>query len=820
MLPLRGRAGAGEQSEFKMYTYAIPERLQGELRPGHLIRIPFGHSRAQGIVMRLLQETAVHELRQVERLSLPDPVLWPWQLDLAHWLADFCAAQLSDCLALFVPPGLVTRTGRSVRPLYAWRIEQRAPASEFLERLAVLGRNTQQKRVWEHLRTGAGEFFEPREILRSAGLPATSRALYELRKKGLLVLRDGQVGTTQNAEDALSRTLELGGTAKYLPLLQALADRGGTAWKADLDEQTRTSLADWRWLADRGLVGLERRQRLRLPGASLDGPPSHVLPLNAEQAAAVGAMRDRLEGGQAAEDDGVLLQGVTGSGKTEVYLQALDTCLARGLQAFVLVPEIALTPQTVQRFAGRFPGRVSIVHSRLGTGERFDIFRQARAGAVDVIVGPRSALFAPLERPGLIVLDEEHDDSFKQNTEDWGGRGVSYDARLVAAEIGRRTGALLVLGSATPSLASLSRAWQGRLRHMKLAHRVGPQGTLPLPSTEVVDMRQELMAGNLSVFSRSLQRQLERVLANGEQAILLMNRRGRRTFVLCRSCGHVLHCPSCSTCLTYHGDTRQLECHTCDYVSPPPRSCPECGDHRIRYFGAGTELVTSELSRQFPSARVLRWDSDTARRKDSAQRLMDIVRSQQADIVVGTQMIAKGLDLPLVTLVGVVAADIGLFLPDFRAPERTCQLLVQVAGRAGRSDRGGRVIFQTYQPEHYAIQAAARNDYEQFCRRELHFRSQLGYPPHRRMARLVCWDADADAARQTARALRRRINKELRAMPDAGLEAIGPAPPYYERVRGHWRQQILILGPDPGRLLRLLDLQSPWRVDVDPVSTL
>lgn len=533
-----------------------------------------------------------------------------------------------------------------------------------------------------------------------------------------------------------------------------------------------------------------------------------------------------MEGNVGPPGQTALLQGVTGSGKTEVYLQALEFCLAQGQQAIVLVPEIALTPQTVKRFASRFPGRVSFVHSGLSTGERYDIFRQAHAGEVDVMVGPRSALFAPLARLGLIVLDEEHDDAFKQNAEEWGGSTVFYDARRVAAELSRRSGALLILGSATPSLGTLASAAEGKMARAILPVRMGQTaegfGKLPLPAIESVDMRQELMAGNYSVFSRALQTQLTQVLASREQAILLMNRRGTRTFILCRTCGHVLHCQDCSTCLTYHGDSRRMECHSCGKASVPPRTCPECQDSRIRYFGAGTELVTEELNKLFPDARILRWDADTARRKGSHIDFMDVVSRGEADVIVGTQMIAKGLDLPLVTLVGVVAADIGLFMPDFRAPERTCQLLIQVAGRAGRSDLGGRVIIQTYQPEHYAIQAAALNDYEKFSTRELTFRKEMGYPPYRRMARLVFWDTDEGKARKAAKSLKRSIIRHLRLLDSSSqpLEVIGPAPPFYERLRTYWRQQILILGHDPAPFLRTLDIPSGWRVDLDPVSTL
>ena len=828
LIPLRGTQGVDSRQDFKLYTYGVPFRLQGQLRLGQLVGVPFGRRRAHGVVMGALQETDVQGLREIDRLIWPEPLLWPLQLALARWMARHYVASFSSCLTLFVPPGVITRRGGPgvARPLHAWHVRLQVAPADFVTSLGRLGRATQQKRVWDCLLAHPGRRFSRRELLQACGLPTSSGALRTLQRKGWVKADADGFCLGLAVPEAQRKTMELGGVTKFLPLLQLVARQDGEAWKSELDALRKTHLKDWRWLADHGLIALQERRRIRNPSQAQSFLPSRALQLTPAQGRALSLMQRHLAANDMPPGRTVLLQGITGSGKTEVYLQALEFCLAQGQQAIVLVPEIALTPQTVQRFASRFPGRVSFVHSGLSTGERFDIHWQAHAGAIDVLVGPRSALFAPMARLGLIILDEEHDDAFKQNAEEWGGNVVFYDARRVAAEMSRRGGALLVLGSATPSLGTLAKALEGNIARVILPERMGQTaegfGPLPLPPIELVDMRQELMAGHYSVFSRVLQTQLEEVLTHGEQAILLMNRRGSHTFVLCRSCGHVLHCQDCSTCLTYHSDTKRMECHACGQSTAPPRTCPECQDKRIRYFGAGTELVTEELSRLFPAARVLRWDADTARGKDSHIRFMESVSARRVDVIVGTQMIAKGLDLPLVTLVGVVAADTGLFLPDFRAPERTCQLLIQVAGRAGRSDRGGRVVLQTYQPEHYAVQAAAQNDYERFCRRELTFRQAMGYPPYRRLARLVYWDKDAQRARKAAVALKRSINREIRRRDacDATLEVIGPAPPFYERLRTFWRQQILILGPDPACLLRNLDIPPGWRVDLDPVSTL
>ena len=828
LIPLRGKQVLGTNQRFKFFTYSVPPLLRGQLRPGHLVAVPFGQRRAQGVVMGTLHETKVKGLRDVDRLIHSAPVLWPLQLELARWMASYYVAPFSSCLTLFAPAGVITRSGGKgiARPLYEWRICLQIEPAEIAICLSKKGRDTHQKKVWDYLLANPHLCVGRNELLQACNLPAASGAIRALQQKGWLKVEGAEIKLGLELHEARLKSLALGGTSRYLYSLQMLAKQGGEAWKSELDALCKTPLKDWRWLADHGLIKLQEMQRLRNPIQSQAFPPSNALQLSRAQKLALDVMRERLYRKDGAPGQTVLLQGITGSGKTEVYLQALEICLAQGRQAIVLVPEISLTPQTVKRFAGRFPGRVSFVHSGLSTGERFDIYRLAHAGAIDVLVGPRSALFAPMARIGLIVLDEEHDDAFKQSAEEWGANSVFYDARRVAAEMSRRSGALLILGSATPSLGTLANVFRGKITRTILPERIGQTvkgfGALPLPPIELVDMRQELMAGNSSVFSRSLQEQLALVLSQGEQAILLMNRRGSRTFVLCRNCGHVLRCADCSICLTYHQDSQQLECHSCGQKDSPPRTCPDCQDKRIRYFGAGTELVTDELAKLLPAARILRWDADTARGKDNHIRFMKLVSSGQVDVIVGTQMIAKGLDLPLVTLVGVIAADTGLFMPDFRAPERTCQLLIQVAGRAGRSARGGRVLFQTYQPEHYAIQAAVQNDYERFCRRELQFREEMGYPPHRRMARLVYWDKDANKARKAGQSLKRAIRRELHRMgPQASqLEVLGPTAPFYERLRTYWRQQILILGHDPTRLLHKLEIPSGWRVDLDPVSTL
>jgi primosomal protein N' (replication factor Y) len=509
----------------------------------------------------------------------------------------------------------------------------------------------------------------------------------------------------------------------------------------------------------------------------------------------------------------------------------------RGRTAIVLVPEIALTPQTVQRFLARFGGRVGVLHSQLTPGQRYDTWRRARAGLLDIIIGPRSALFAPLPAVGLVVLDEVHDESYKEQEQ-----SPRYDARRTAMAYARMLGAVCLMGSATPDVTMTYLATRGEIRRLTLPQRIighrqrlsqqasrlgvasryqpaaGEAETIDLPPVRVIDMRLELKAGNRSLFSRAMHQALGETLAAGHQAILFLNRRGTSTYVFCRDCGYVVRCSRCDTPLTYHSAQEKLVCHHCNSHRLPVARCPVCGGQRVKHFGAGTQRIEAEVARQFPSARTLRWDWDVTRSPGSHDIILAHFAAHRADVLVGTQMIAKGLDLPLVTLVGVVSADTGLNLPDFRAAERTFQVLTQVAGRAGRGLLGGRVILQTYQPDHYAIRAASGHDYQAFYDQEIAFRRELGYPPFHRLARLLYRHTSEDRARRAAEDLARSLRSHILGtgqQPDL----IGPAPCFFRRVRGEYRWQIVVRCADPPSLLPT-GLPEGWIVDIDPVSLL
>ncbi|MDD4169067.1 MAG: primosomal protein N' [Desulfotomaculaceae bacterium] len=477
-----------------------------------------------------------------------------------------------------------------------------------------------------------------------------------------------------------------------------------------------------------------------------------------------------------------LLHGVTGSGKTEVYMRAITVALEAGRQAVTLVPEISLTPQMIELFRERFGGQVAVLHSALPVRQRFDEWQRIKEGRAPVVLGTRSAIFAPLTRPGLFVIDEEHESSYKQDDH------LRYHAREIALKRAQLAGATVLLGSATPSLESRIRTSPGGpYQLLKLNSRVVGR---PLPPVKVVDMRREVKEGNCGIFSRELIDSINWCLASREQVLLFLNRRGFSTFVICRECGLVLKCSRCDISLTYHRDGR-LRCHYCNYHVKTPQLCPDCGGHNIRYFGAGTQKVEAEAGNLFPGARILRMDSDSTARKGAHAQIINAFQDRQADILIGTQMIAKGLDFPGVTLVGVINADTTLHMPDFRAAERTFQLLTQVAGRAGRGSLPGKVLIQTFNPEHYSITAAAAHDCNRFYLNELPVRRSLGYPPFSHLARLLFTHEHEEEVKKGA-VQAKELLKEILSVDDRKISLLGPAAAPLNKIKDRFRWQLVI----------------------------
>ncbi len=683
------------------------------------------------------------------------------------------------------------------------------------------GRTSRRANLLERL---AGEGTLPvRDALKVVG---DRRGIDRLVTAGYLRLDREQevVGLRVAAERAVREARTLRQTRAERTAAAALAELAARDEPLPLPAlRSRTGIAaeGLQALAGEGLIALEERPVERDPLADhyyAQREPPELLPSQEDVYKEIEAALENGSGERA-----FLLHGVTGSGKTEVYLRALARAVALGRRGIVLVPEIALTPQTVRRFAERFPGQVAVLHSGLSQGELFDQWWGIREGRYAVVIGSRSALFAPQPDLGLIIIDEEHEWTYKQHDQ-----SPRYHAREAAEMLAQLSGAVLLAGSATPDLVTYHRARAGRWRLLTLRERVRPvvgeDGSVTLstseglPMVQVVDLREELKRGNRSIFSRALRQGVESALAAGEQVILFLNRRGAASFAQCRDCGYVPQCSSCAVALTYHRQFDALLCHQCNRRRRLPEVCPECGGSRIRLLGTGVEKVEEEAARAFFGVRLLRWDRDVTRGRGAHERILSRFLAGEADILIGTQMLAKGLDLPQVTLVGVISADVSLHLPDYRAGERTFQLMTQVAGRAGRGTAPGRVIIQTYTPDHYAISAAARHDYEGFYAEEISSRRQCGYPPFSRLVRLMFAHTGAAYAREEAERLVRILYQErdARGIPD--LDILGPTPAYVARVRGRYRWQIVLRGREPAELLRDMRLPQNWIVDVDPVT--
>lgn len=801
--------------------FGAHSQVMVEYTPGAPITTQDATPAQQALLLHLRQHGAVSlsDLRKLDRRLVADNVLGV--------LIKEGLVRLQDRTQGKTRP--VAKTIRHVRLTIA--------PEEIEQALAEMGRRSKQAEILHWLTSQPGQSAPITEVRTALG--CSLQPIKKLLERGWIRQEGEKISWNMAPEAVTGHILILRGSDRYLPLLQTLARLGPRPIPvSELYQQIPSNLQTLKRLAEAGLIELSEVEVWRDPLEGHVVEPDTPPQLTDDQQRAWTQIQQGIESWleTSSPPEGelspvYLLHGVTGSGKTELYLRTLERVLASGRQGIVLVPEISLTPQTVRRFMARFPGRVAIMHSKLSDGERYDTWQRARQGEFDVIVGSRSALFTPFPHLGLIVVDEEHDTAYKQI------RTPRYHAREAAIELARLSGAITLLGSATPSLESMFAARRGRYTLLELPRRVRGHGPvvwlqkddgvelqraemLELPPVEVVDMREELRAGNRSMFSRSLHQALQQVLDRNEQAILFLNRRGSATFVLCRDCGYVLHCPRCAVPLTYHGYGDVLICHHCNYRQSVPKTCPKCHSRRFKEFGAGTQRLLEALKAEFPAARPLRWDRDTTGGKTSHEEILQDFIDHKADVLVGTQMIAKGLDLPLVTLVGVLSADVGLFLPDFRATERVFQVLTQVAGRAGRSALGGKVIFQTYQPRNYAIVAASHHDYAAFYRQEMHFRQENGYPPFRRLTRLLYLDSNSDRCQTETKRVAALLEQRARLLQEEGFSMIGPAPAFFSKERGKFRWHLLFRSQHPARLLAGIPLTANWRIDVDPVDIL
>ncbi len=758
-------------------TYRVPEEWRGLAVPGKRALVPLGRRPVTGYLVGTRDRSPVSDTKDLREILDAEPLLDAHLLELTRWVADYYLCPWGEVIRTALPPGIDSLTRQLVRVTSAGAA-------------AMDGGSL--------LRPGEREILAFLRVRGEAALPMLTRrwgraraVVHALARRGLVELA-GEVRPPRIrpltvphcflAPDVDPESAPLPPRAsKQRAILRTLAAAGSALPRAEAAAGSPAALAA---LIRQGLVHVRDVEVTRDPFAFPEGREPTDLPreLTAGQAEAVALAQAALAEHRFLP---VLLHGVTGSGKTEVYLQAIQAALAQGRQALVLVPEIALTPLTVRRFLARFGGRVAVLHSGLRGGERYDAWRRIRRGQADIVVGARSAVFAPLPALGIVVVDEEHDPSYKQE------EVPRYHGRDVAIMRAKLLGAPVILGSATPSLESFQRAQGGRYRLARLPQRIEAR---PLPQVEIVDLRR--VEGGDRLLSPALCAALAECLARGEQSLLFLNRRGFSTLLLCQECGSVLGCPRCSVSLTHHATRGRLRCHTCDFERRPPERCPQCQGSRLRYLGFGTQQLEVAVRERFPRARVARMDRDTAGTWQAATRILEDLERGATDILVGTQMIGKGHDVPNVTLVGVVSADMALHLPDFRAGERTFALLTQVVGRAGRGDRPGLALVQTFNPDHYILRAVQTQDYAALWEAESRLRRDQDLPPFTRAVLAVLSSPQADAAEAAAKEFARL----LRARGIGAGHLNGPAPAPLYRVRGRYRWHLLVRGPDAGRL--------------------
>jgi primosomal protein N' (replication factor Y) len=802
-----------------IFDYAVPKSLAGKIGVGHLVIVPFGKQTAQGVVFRFIDQPSVPAVKEIQELVDEEPVLTQPQIALAEEMALSTLSPLAAVVGLFLPVGLSQQVD-TVYEIREQRKENRGVASSKnispqTQRLTIEDRILSLLKMRGPLRGrqidthfSRVEWRRTAQFLVRKGVLSSRSVLPPPRVRSKFI-RVAQLAVPP--EEAESEMLNLGTKqtlARRQSALRFLIQQPEAINLSWVYAQSGCNLADLQELEERGLIRLFESEIFRDPLQRIDSRAienSKKLELTTQQQSAWKEIKNAILSSDIRRP--FLLQGVTGSGKTEIYLRATEEVVKRGKQAIILVPEIALTPQLVRRFVSRFPGQVGIVHSKLSEGERYDTWRRARSSKLKVIIGARSALFAPLPNIGLIVADECHDSSFYQ------AEPPFYHAVDAAQAYARLCGAVCVLGSATPTIEQRYQADTKQIQLLDLPKRIVQA---EMPPVHVVDMRDELKAGSRGIFSRLLLKELESTLKRGEQAILFLNRRGTATYIFCRDCGYVLKCPNCETPLTLHIENKErLLCHHCGYERGRPKTCPQCGSKQIREYGLGSEKVEEEINTLFPKARTLRWDWDTTRNKDAHEMILTHFANHQADVLIGTQMLAKGLDLPLVTLVGIVLADVGLNLPDPFAGERVFQVLTQVAGRAGRSERGGKVVLQSFDPAQPVIQFAAQHDVNGFYQYELEQRKRLGYPPFTRLVRLEFRDQDQASAEKEAQ----RVAEKLSALHRPPSTIIGPVPCFFAKVNNEYRWQIILRGANPQGLLQGVKSDG-WRVEVNPVSLL
>lgn len=768
----------------RVFDYRVPAQWEEAICVGLRVMVPFGqrNTKREGYVIALTETTEVPAGKIKEIVEILDegrPILTPPILELAKWMKKEYFCTLNQCLQAVMPAGIRTKS--------VWYVE-------LTEQTAELSEKEQQVADVLTEQGGAAPLRELEQVFGNR----TEYILRCLQGKKVVRLRQKTTRSTYKEEKryvSLTENEELLAEVKekaekdkrlagQLRVLSAISQEESISVE-ELKEKASVTDSPIHTLLQKGVLVEQRRQEKRDVFQLEDYTPTQPFYPTPEQAQALALLREEE---QKEQKRPILLHGVTGSGKTEIYMQLIEHVIMEGKQAIVLVPEISLTPQIMERFISRFGKQVSVTHSRLSLGERLDQWRKARDGEISIIIGPRSALFMPFSNLGVIVMDECHESSYISDVT------PKYHTREVARKLSELTGALLVMGSATPDIDSYHRAVTGEFLLLQLKERT--KGSR-LPEVFVTDMRKELEDGNRSAFGLPLQQAIRENLEKGQQTMLFLNRRGYSTFVSCRKCGEVLTCPSCNVSYTYHASDKALVCHYCGKEVPVPKICPSCGSHYIRYFGTGTQKIEEETRRLFPEASVLRMDADTTTGKNGHARILELFGKGKADILIGTQMIAKGHDFPNVTLVGILAADLSLNLGTYQAAENCFQLITQAAGRAGRGELPGQVFIQTYQPENHAIRMAAAQDYEGFYQEEILLRQAMEYPPFSHIFSVLITGEMEQEVILAAQRLGAFMNHYAER---AGCTVVGPAPAPLPKFRGEFRWQIFAKGTDAERL--------------------
>ena len=753
------------QQTDRPFDYRVPEKWSGMIQEGMRVTVPFGPRKLLGFVVKLKESSEFKSLKNISGLLDMEPALNEELLELGHWLADETMCFKISAFQAMLPAAMKAKYEKQIRLTRSFAV------SDLLPELQPLFQKTGTMK-WDDAQNNEFLPLVKKEMDRGA-----LELSIKVSNKGN-VKKEKFITPLLDKEGLITQLGEISKTARNQRCIieYFLENPVETALSKILKDTGLSGYSVIKPLVNKGILQMQERESYRDHYEQHEFHADAVLPLTEEQRGAMGPIERAVE---EKRNETFLLYGVTGSGKTEVYLQSIKRIVDEGKEAIVLVPEISLTPMMVTRFKRRFGNLVAVLHSGLSTGEKYDEWRKIQRGEVKVVVGARSAVFAPFKNIGLIIIDEEHEGSYKQE------ETPRYHARDVALKRAGHHHCPVILGSATPSLETFARAKREVYTLLTLKSRVNQRA---LPEVSIVDMREEMRGGNRSMFSELLFEKLKERVEKGEQSVLMLNRRGHSSFVMCRNCGLVVTCPNCDVSMTFHRVQSQMKCHYCGLEEGVPHACPDCGSDHIRYFGTGTQKVEEELGKLMPNARVIRMDVDTTSRKGAHEALLKRFEDGQADILLGTQMIAKGLDFPKVTLVGVLSADTMLHLPDFRSSERTFQLLTQVSGRAGRHELPGEVVIQTYTPEHYSIQLASEQDYEGFFMREMFLRKQNEYPPYYYIALLTVSHEDVLKAMDTADKITTYIKRHV----SPNTVVFGPSASPMSRINNRYRYQCLI----------------------------